>query len=139
MWGAPACLQQCFTALSQLKQGELDVDGLAEIFILLPDSVSTLPNYTRWEVQLQTCVLHVFKDVYTVLTTYHLLQRFRQLPFQAVRAWAASDDLVADSENSVAVAISWWCGGEQGSMENMALATDTCCVYGASVVRQPGP
>jgi hypothetical protein len=115
MWGATACLQQCFTALYQLNKRKLEVDELAEICFWLPETVSTLPHFTHWEGQLQARVVRAFQGVHTLLTTYDQLQRFRQLPFQAVRAWAASDKLVIDSENSVAVAISWWCGGEQGS------------------------
>jgi hypothetical protein len=115
MWGVPTCLQRCFNALSQLKEGKVDVDDLAEIYSWLPDSVTTLPSYSEWETQVQARVVQVFQDVYTLLTTHKLLQRFRSLPFQAVLAWAGSDKLVIDSENSVAVAISWWYGGEEGS------------------------
>jgi hypothetical protein len=112
MWGATACLQKCISALSQLKKGEMGVAELAEICLWLPD---TLPSYPQWEEQLLSHVLVPFQDVHTLLTTYELLQRFRELPFECIRAWAASDKLVVDSENSVAVAISWWYEGEVGS------------------------
>jgi hypothetical protein len=115
MWGAATCLQKCFAALSQLNEGKLDVDELADIFCWLPDSATSLPSYSQWEAHVEARVVQVFQDVHNLLTTHKLLQRFRQLPFQAVRAWAASDKLVIDSENSVAVAISWWYEGEQGS------------------------
>jgi hypothetical protein len=114
MWGASACLQRCFTALTEAKE-ELVVNDLAGVCSLLPDSVTTLPSYSEWQTRLQECVVKAFPDVYTLTTTYDQLQRFRKLPFQAVLAWADSDKLVVDSENSVAVALSWWYGGHMGS------------------------
>jgi hypothetical protein len=115
MWMAPVCLRECFTALVQHVDACKTLDQLTDIFNILPDSVLTLAEYAAWEQQWQTQVVIMFEDVHTLLTSHDQLQRFRQLPFQALRAWAASDKLVVDSENSVAVAISWWYGGEQGS------------------------
>jgi hypothetical protein len=114
MWGALACLRKCFTALSQATE-LLAVDDLAGLCSLLPDIVTTFPSYSQWKSRLQQCVVKAFPDVYTLLTTYDQLQRFRLLPFHAVLAWAESDGLVVDSEYSVAVAISWWYGGDLGS------------------------
>jgi hypothetical protein len=114
MWKATACLQVCFTALMQAEE-ELIVGDLAGVCSLLPDSVTTLPSYSEFKTRLQQCVVKAFPDVYTLLTTHDQLQRFRKLPFQAVLAWADSDNLVVDSENSVAVALSWWYGGDLGS------------------------
>jgi hypothetical protein len=91
------------------------MDDLAGICSLLPDSVTTLPSYSEWQTRLQCCVVKAFPVVYALLTTYQQLQRFRKLPIQAVLAWADSDGLVVDSENSVAVALSWWYGGDLGS------------------------
>jgi hypothetical protein len=57
----------------------------------------------------------VFGDVHAMLTGPELLRLFKQLPYHAVRAWAASDGLTVDSENSVAVALTAWAEGELGS------------------------
>jgi hypothetical protein len=53
-------------------------------------------------------LLYFFKDVHAVLTSETRLKRFQQLPYAAIKAWASSDDLVVDSENSVAVAVGVW-------------------------------
>jgi hypothetical protein len=53
-----------------------------------------------------------FNDVHALLTSHDQLQRILPLLYHtaAVKAWAASDKLMVDSENSVAVAIRWWYG-----------------------------
>jgi hypothetical protein len=63
----------------------------------------------------QALLLHVFGDIHAMLTSPDQLERFRQLPYRAIRAWADSDDLVVDSEDSVAVALGWWVAGAEGS------------------------
>jgi hypothetical protein len=97
----------------------MQVEELVSILEWLPDTVSdsatALPQYPAVKRQLKEQIVSKFSDVHGLLIDHDQLQRFRQLPFQAVRAWAASDDLVVDSENSVAVAISWWYHGEVGS------------------------
>jgi hypothetical protein len=55
-----------------------------------------------------------FNDVHAMLTDGALLKKFLQLHFPLVSAWASSDDLVVDSENSVAVALTVWSKGRQG-------------------------
>jgi hypothetical protein len=115
MWIAPRCLQTSLNALGGL-QG-MQVEELVSILEWLPNTVSAtaLPQYPAVKYQLEAQIVSKFSDVHGLLIDHDQLQRFRQLPFKAVRAWAASNDLVVDSENSVAVAISWWYGGEQGS------------------------
>jgi hypothetical protein len=60
-------------------------------------------------------LLHMFGDVHALLTSPQLLQHFRKLPFSAIKAWADSDDLVVDTEDSMAVVLGWWVGGGEGS------------------------
>jgi hypothetical protein len=101
-------------ALTQLENPWQQPEELSSVLSWLPDSTSALPQYAAWEQKWQKHVISMFRDVYTVLTSSSLLRQFRCLPFSAVRAWAASDQLRVDSENSVAVAISWWYGGQEG-------------------------
>jgi hypothetical protein len=100
--------------LTQLENPWQKPEELSAVLSWLPDSTSALPQYAAWEQKWQKHVISTFPDVHALLTSYSLLQQFRCLPFSAVRAWAASDDLRVDSENSVAVALSWWCGGQGG-------------------------
>jgi hypothetical protein len=53
-------------------------------------------------------LLYLFGDVHALLTSVCKLARFQHLPYSAIKAWAGSDDLVVDSENSVAVAVGAW-------------------------------
>jgi hypothetical protein len=108
-------MHRCFAALAQLEVEKLDVEDLTAVLTWLPDSVYALPQYAAWEASWHTHIVKMFQDVHVLLTSFEQLQHFRHLPFVAVQAWAASDKLVVDSENSVAVAISWWYGGKQGS------------------------
>jgi hypothetical protein len=101
-------------ALTQLQGSWQQLEHLAPVLSWLPDSTSALPQYAAWEQKWQKHVSSTFQDVYALLTSNSLSQQFRCLPFSAVRAWAASDDLRVDSENSVAVVISWWYGGQEG-------------------------
>jgi hypothetical protein len=114
MWMAPDCVRKIFLALSQLRDAWQQPEVLSAVLSWLPDS-SASPQYAAWDKEWKAHVTSMFQDVHAVLTNHDQLQSFRQLPFQAVHAWAASDKLVVDSENSVAVAISWWYGGDHGS------------------------
>jgi hypothetical protein len=130
MWDAPGCMGCCLKALAQLTASELDLQGRMTILQLLPDAAQQLVcDHSIW---VQRCVevvcegvsagkdaqallLHLFGDVHALLTSPDLLQHFRQLSFTAIKAWADSDDLVVDSEDSVAVALGWWAAGAEGS------------------------
>ncbi len=81
----------------------------------LPDSISTLPEHSAWVNKINSALVNLFVDVHALLTSPEHLQLFRGLPFHAVRTWAANDALSVDSENSVAVALTVWAEGEQGS------------------------
>jgi hypothetical protein len=107
-WGATPCLGLCFSALGQLfgSEQQLGMQALVDVMHLLPSSVCSLPEWTT---------ATQIGDVHALLTSPEQLQLFRQLPFHAVRVWAASDGLTVDSENSVAVALTAWVEGEQGS------------------------
>jgi hypothetical protein len=59
-------------------------------------------------------LLYLFGDVHALLTDSARLKRFLQLPYSAIKAWAGSDDLVVDSENSVAVAVGAWIEAKVG-------------------------
>jgi hypothetical protein len=115
MWLAPECLQASLTALTQLKSGKLQAEDLLGVLSWLPEGVLAQPKSTALKEQFPAQVVTMFQDVHGLLTNPTQLQRFRKLPFQAVRVWADSDKLVVDSENSVAVALSWWYGGDLGS------------------------
>jgi hypothetical protein len=129
MWDAPGCLELSFKALTQIKASELTLQGTPAVLKLLPNPVCKLGGHSTW---IQKCVqmvcegvsagkdvqpllLHVFGDVHAMLNSPEQLNRLRQLPFQAVKAWADSDDLMVDSEESVAVALGWWVAGAEGS------------------------
>jgi hypothetical protein len=58
-------------------------------------------------------LLCCFGDVHALLTSPTVLQSFLHLPYTAIKAWAGSDDLVVDSENSVAVALGAWIEGAE--------------------------
>jgi hypothetical protein len=60
-------------------------------------------------------LLHIFRDIHALITSAEQLQLFKQLSFTAIKAWADSDDLMVDSEDSVAVALGWWVAGAEGS------------------------
>jgi hypothetical protein len=87
----------------------MQTEELLNMLSWLPDSA------LQQSAELQAQLTSTFQDVHGLLTDPEHLQRFRKLPYQAVRAWADSDKLVVDSENSVAVALSWWYGGDLGS------------------------
>jgi hypothetical protein len=53
-------------------------------------------------------LLYLFGDVHALLTSEAKLKRFQLLPYSAIKVWAGSDDLVVDSENSVAIALGCW-------------------------------
>jgi hypothetical protein len=129
MWDTQSCMQQCLTALIELEDKQLLFDDLPSITRLLPDSIQQLPNYSAWADRCSRCVgkaavaeedgqpqlLYSLKDVHALLTSPELLLQFRQLPFDGIKAWMASSDLVVDSEDSVAVAVGWWARGDVGS------------------------
>jgi hypothetical protein len=116
-WGAAPCLNLCFSTLVQLLgvKNLLGTQTLAEVMSELPDSISSLGEHRAWVTKLDSAFVNLFVDVHALLTSPEQLQLFRGLPFHAVRAWAASDELTVDSENSVAVALTVWAEGEQGS------------------------
>jgi hypothetical protein len=59
-------------------------------------------------------LLYLFEDVHALLTNTTKLNLFCQLPYSAIKAWAGSDHLVVDSENSVAVALGAWVEAQAG-------------------------
>jgi hypothetical protein len=63
----------------------------------------------------QLLLLQLFGDVHAMLTSPYQLKRYSRLPYQAIRVWADSDDVMVDSEDSVAVALGWWLKGAEGS------------------------
>jgi hypothetical protein len=116
------------TALTQLESSQLLFDDLPSIIDLLPEAVNQLPGYLTWVAKCAECLgaavtagndiqpllLQLSRDVHALLTTPKLLLHFRQLPFPAFRAWMADDELMVDSEDSIAVAVEWWARGDEG-------------------------
>jgi hypothetical protein len=122
-------MRQCFKALAKMPHGALTPDVLVSLLEALPESVHTLPEYDAWQdlcmrvlstapaasPDVSAVLLHMFKDVHALVSSPEQLQCFRRLRFPAIKAWAGSDDLVVDSEDSVAVAMGWWVTGDEGS------------------------
>jgi hypothetical protein len=97
-------------------------ENSAEVLInaadMLPEGVLVQPEYKRWEKQCKEAVVNIannYREVRDLLTSLEQLQSFRELPYIVVKAWGGSDDLVVDSEDSVAVALNWWAQGQHGS------------------------
>jgi hypothetical protein len=111
MWDAEACIKLCYAALARLQPHLLRPTEFAEVLDLLPEAVSSTPEQQAWE-RLCLAVTSTFvsqhKDVHQMLTAPDQLLSFQQLPFMVVKAWAASDDLVVDSEDSVVLALGRW-------------------------------
>jgi hypothetical protein len=108
MWDAAGCLSLCFTALTQLQPGSVNAQELASIRAVLPDSLEQLPQQKAWEerqVEIVNRIVLGFANVHALVTSTDQLQQFRALPYIVIKAWAASDDLEVDSEDSVAVAL----------------------------------
>jgi hypothetical protein len=128
MWEAQGVAQLCLTALTQLDEHRLLFDELPAIVRALPDAAQHMPNYMAWVERCGACLaaaaqsgqdvqpllLHFSTDVHALLSTPNLLPLFRQLAFAELKAWMASDHLVVDAEDSVAVAVQWWSKGDHG-------------------------
>jgi hypothetical protein len=125
MWGAQECLDLCFTVLVQNKEGLQGENDLETVLQLLPAAVQRCTEYAACNLHCFAAVkaaclsirdvplgllLHCFGDVHALVSCYGQLRAFAFLPLKAVKLWAASDDLVVDSEDSVAVALGWWVG-----------------------------
>jgi hypothetical protein len=120
-WAATVCLGYILEWLIQRPEEGLSCAQLAEALPQLPDSMKTLPHHPSWEDRCMQVIsssdassitmpilLYLFGDVHALLTSAVKLKCFCQLPYPAVKAWAGRDDLVVDSENSVAVALGSW-------------------------------
>jgi hypothetical protein len=132
MWDAGGFLRVCLVALAQLKDTQLEYDDLPSILQLLPEAVEQLPEHAASVERCIKCLctaatagkevlsllLHFFGDVHALITTPEQLLHFKKLPYPAIKAWMGSDDLVVDSEDSVAVAVQWWSEGDEGSKCN---------------------
>jgi hypothetical protein len=128
MWDAQECMGSCLRALAKLKVTELNPQDVVAILQMLPEAVQKLGDHGTWvqrcvEVvcegasagkDVQPLLLHLLGDVHAMLTSPDQFKRFRQLSFTAIKAWADSDNLVIDSEDSVAVALGWWVAGAEG-------------------------
>jgi hypothetical protein len=117
MWDAAACLSLSFTALTQVEPGSVKAQQLTEVLALLPASLEQLPQHEIWKQKQQVIISSIvkgFADVYALVTSKDQLLGFRNLPFIVVKAWAAFDGLLVDSEDSVAVALNWWVKGQEG-------------------------
>jgi hypothetical protein len=125
-WGAAFCLGTCMHRLTQLLDKDLTCDQLAQLLPQLPASTKQLPQHKEWEQTLMhllvgsakasmnidaniaSVLVYLFADVHSLLNSPAKLKCFHQLPYAAIRAWAACNDLVVDSENSVVVALGSW-------------------------------
>jgi hypothetical protein len=92
---------------------------------LLPAAVQQSPEYEAWNQHCLNAIratassgrdvplgllLHCFGDVHALVTSSERLMAFAFMPLTAVKLWAASDDLVVDCEDSVAVVLEFWVG-----------------------------
>jgi hypothetical protein len=125
-WGAEYCLEACLARLNELVGWNSTCNELCELLRDLPKSVQQLPQHAAWQEKVNGILVNsanaddtiagctayllfsLFADVHALLTSPAKLQHFRQLPYAAVKAWASSDELVVDSENSVVVALGSW-------------------------------
>jgi hypothetical protein len=113
-WQAPVVVRVCFSGLAKLRGQLRTAEEWTAVELALPVSVQSLAGYEAWrDAQTSTMARH-FNDVHAMLTDGPLLRKFLNLPFPLVSAWASSGDLVVDSENSVAVALTVWAEGPQG-------------------------
>jgi hypothetical protein len=101
---------------------DLSCTQLADLLPQLPDSLKLLDQHDAWEekcmaalkgdggalISKEGVLLYLFGDVHALVTTPNKLKRFSQLPYEALKAWLGSDNLVVDSEDSVVVALSFW-------------------------------
>jgi hypothetical protein len=120
MWHAGACVNLCYAALAALQADSLlrQPTELAVVLDLLPESATSSPEQQAWQQvckAVSTTLVSQHSDVHKLLTDPDQLVQFQQLPFMVIKAWAGRDDLVVDSEDSVAVALGWWVAGEVGS------------------------
>jgi hypothetical protein len=129
-WDAAYCLTACLERLAQVPDG-LSCDQLAELLTRMPHGSQLLLQHKAWEQKVTAflvsnanaegtissstaCLLFsLFADVHSLLTSPAKLKLFHQLPYAAIKAWAGSDDLVVDSENSVAVALGSWISAQK--------------------------
>jgi hypothetical protein len=117
MWDAGACLSTCFRALTKVNPDSVSWQQLVEVQTLLPEGLSQSPQQAAWEStcrKIASSIVKEFADVQALVTSAQQLHRFREFPFIIIKAWAASDSLFVDSEDSVAVALDWWAGGSEG-------------------------
>jgi hypothetical protein len=143
MWCYTACVQHCFTALTEKPEAMLSLDVLANVLGTLPPIVHSFECAEQWQnictravcaapaanEAVLALVLHMFRDVHALLTgTGHpqQLQNFTRLPFSAIKAWVSSDDLLVDCEDSVAVALGSWLLGSRGSKCSRAERKELC-------------
>jgi hypothetical protein len=118
MWGAEACIRLCFAALATSPVELLSPTEFLAVLALLPESATSSPEKESWQQVCKTvtaALVDKHKDVHKLVTDPDQLMQFQQLPFMVIKAWADSDDLVVDSEDSVAVALGWWVAGAEGS------------------------
>jgi hypothetical protein len=164
-WGAAFCLRACMDRLTRLPNDSLSCDHLAALLPQLPKSIQQLLQYAAWERKvrgilvssaiasttisgsIESVLFYLFSDVHALLTSSAKLEHFHQLPYAAVKAWAAGDDLVVDSENSVVVALGSWitaqkeCSVEQqkelSSLIRLKHLTPSMCLNARTVVASP--
>jgi hypothetical protein len=121
-WGAAFCMGYCLERVNRVLEKAQSCSYLSKFLPQLPDSVQLLPQHNGLMDRcmralhssqpgdpLMPILLYLFSDVHALVASEERLKRFRQLPYSAIKAWAGSDDLVVDSENSVVVALdAWW-------------------------------
>jgi hypothetical protein len=104
----------CFEGLVKHPEKPHKIKDWIALELALPESVQSLADYDTWRDAQSSAMAQHFDDVHDMLTEEPWLKQFLQLPFPLVAAWASSDDLLVDSENSVAVALDAWAEGPQG-------------------------
>ncbi len=97
-WGAESLAAAC--------KGALDAQLAPQQALTQPEADMADARTIQHLMGMASC--EMFQDVHLLLTTSAMLQLFLRLPFEGVLAWAGSDGLVVDSENSVVVALDCW-------------------------------
>jgi hypothetical protein len=104
------------TALSsRVSEGNLSL--LADTVAQLPDTARALPGYAVLQQQYTAIAEKVaarYSDVKDVLAKADMAQRFREQPFEVIKAWACSTSVTMNREDDIAVLLDWWARGVVG-------------------------
>ena len=106
-WDAPEAVAQCLDHFCRLDKNTLRASHINSI-LELPLAIHSMPKYPCVELECCEWLIHHFSDVTQIIQDKERYTHFCALGGAAIRLWAGLDDLVAVSENEVAVALTFW-------------------------------